>query len=98
MIFVISTMKVKSGFDSIICAAAAACRVETLKESSCLGYDLHQSLSDPETYVFVERWQTREGLDAHLATPHLLAWRAAAGEFVLSRRIEIIHPDKTEIL
>ncbi|MCU0818454.1 MAG: antibiotic biosynthesis monooxygenase [Beijerinckiaceae bacterium] len=98
MIFVIATMRIKPGTADAVRAAAAHCLVETRKEPGCLSYDLHQSISDPNCVVFVERWETREHLAAHFETPHLKAWRAAAAEFVLERRVEIIHPDRVEIL
>ncbi len=98
MIFVISTNRVKPGSADAVRAAAAPCRIETLKEEGCLSYDLHQSISDPDCFVFVERWETREHLTAHMQTPHLKAWRAAAADFVVERRVEIIHPDRVEIL
>jgi quinol monooxygenase YgiN len=97
MIFVISTNRMKSGHAAAIRNAAAVCRIETLKELGCLSYDLHQSLSDPDIFVFVERWETREALDAHMSTPHLMAWRAAASDWVIERKVEIIHPDRIEV-
>jgi quinol monooxygenase YgiN len=98
MIFVISTNRVKPGSADAVRTAAAPCRIETLKEEGCLSYDLNQSTSDPDLFVFVERWETRDHLAAHLETAHLKAWRAAAAEFVISRNVEIIHPDRVEIL
>jgi quinol monooxygenase YgiN len=98
MIFVISTNRVKPGTADLVRAAAASCRLETLKEEGCLSYDLQQSTSDPHCFVFVERWETREHLAAHFQTSHLKAWRAAAADFVIERRVEIIHPDRVEIL
>jgi quinol monooxygenase YgiN len=98
VIFVISTNTIKPGSETAVRAAATACRRETLKEAGCLSYDLHQSISDSSVFVFVERWQSREALTAHLDTAHLKAWRAVAVELVLKRTVEIIHPDRVELL
>jgi quinol monooxygenase YgiN len=98
MIYVVATMKIKPSSADAVRSAAAICVAETVKEPGCLSYDLNQSTSDPETFVFVERWETREHLAAHFNTPHLKDWRAAAAEFVISRKVEIIHARNVEVL
>jgi quinol monooxygenase YgiN len=98
MIFVTSTNTIRPGSETAVRAAATACRLETLKETGCLSYDLHHSISDPNVFVFVERWESREALTAHLSTAHLKAWRALAADFVVNRKVEIIHPDRVELL
>ena len=50
-------------------------------EAGCLQYDLHAVADDPDRFVVLERWASREALDAHLATPHLAAYAARVGEF-----------------
>ncbi len=39
-------------------------------EAGNLQYDLHESLEIPGTFVFFERWLSREVLTEHEATPH----------------------------
>ena len=96
MIYVVATLTIKPGSLDAIVPAARACIAETVKEKGCISYDLHASLTEPETLVFVERWETREDLTAHSKRPHLAAWREASTPHLLSRRIEIIHPQKVE--
>ena len=72
-------------------AAAREQIVETRKEPGCIAYDLHGSVSDPDTFVFVERWESHDHLAAHRLTPHLKAWRALSGPFKASpTAIEVI--------
>jgi quinol monooxygenase YgiN len=97
-VYLISTNRLKPGTENRVREAAALCRAETLKEPGCLSYDLNQSTSDPLVFTFVERWKTREDITTHMATPHLLAWRAVAVDCVETRQIEIIHPDRVEAL
>ncbi|HEV2574965.1 putative quinol monooxygenase [Methylocella sp. CPCC 101449] len=92
MIYVISTAHLKPGTQAQAVAAAKPCLAETLKEDGCLSYDLHVSVSDPDKVVFVERWESRDHLAAHTRTPHFLAWRAAAADFVANRTVEVIDP------
>ena len=98
MIFVIAHLKVKPGTRDKCMAAAKPCIVETLKEKGCQSYELFASATDPEGLVFVERWNERGDLDGHMRAPHMKAWRAAGAEFIVSRKIEIIHPERVETL
>ncbi len=43
----------------------------TRAEKGCIQYDLLQNQSDDTEFTFVEIWQTRADLDAHLASTHL---------------------------
>ena len=45
----------------------------TRQEVGCLNYDLHQSNEDPTKFLFHENWESREDLDRHLQSPHILA-------------------------
>lgn len=42
-------------------------------ESGCLQYDLHHVEDDPDKFVLIERWESREALAAHDVTPHMIA-------------------------
>lgn len=96
MIYVIATLTTKPGSIDALRGPAAACLAETRREEGCISYDLFQSIEDPEKLVFVEKWVSREALSAHARTPHLAAWREASGPHLLSREIEIVHPDRVE--
>jgi quinol monooxygenase YgiN len=98
MIILIATLQIKPGSQAAIRAAVAPCITATQAEAGCLAYDLYESVTTPETMVFVEKWESRAALAAHFETPHLQAWREAGGPFILSRTIEIIHPDRVETL
>lgn len=43
----------------------------THTESGCILYALHQGADDPTRFVFIERWGSREELDAHLKSDHV---------------------------
>jgi len=96
MIFVIATLTLRPGAAEALAPAIAAVIAVTRSEAGCLSYDLFRSLSDPDTYVFVERWRSRADLSAHGKQPHLAAWREAYAPWLVSRVIEIIHPDRIE--
>ncbi|HET9784989.1 MAG TPA: putative quinol monooxygenase, partial [Terriglobales bacterium] len=49
----------------------------TRREKGCVQYDLHQDNSVPARFLFYENWQSREIWQAHMTSPHLLAFRQA---------------------
>ena len=50
-------------------------------EEGCLRYDLHAVVDDPDRFVVVEQWASREALDAHLASAHIAAYAERVGAF-----------------
>ena len=98
MIFVISTVHLKPGALEACLAAARPCIAGTVKEDGCISYDVHTSVTDPDKIVFVERWESRAHLDAHMTTPHFLVWREQGPQFIASRRVEIITPQDVKVL
>jgi len=51
----------------------------TRKEDGCISYDLYQDISNPGKFTFIEHWKSKEHLDVHMKTPHLVAAGAAFG-------------------
>jgi quinol monooxygenase YgiN len=49
-------------------------------EEGCILYALHRGTDDPARFAFIERWESRERLDAHLTTPHVAAVLERADE------------------
>ncbi|WP_354644382.1 putative quinol monooxygenase [Kitasatospora camelliae] len=50
-------------------------------EQGCLQYDLHRVVDDPDRFVLVELWASRDALAAHEATAHMVAADAASPAF-----------------
>ncbi|MEP3429516.1 MAG: putative quinol monooxygenase [Roseibium sp.] len=98
MVYLIAKLKTQPGSTEAIRKAVAPCLEATRKEPGCISYELFQNIEDPDSLVFVEKWETREHLAAHFETPHLIAWRDEGGKYFLDRTIEIIHPDHVEAL
>lgn len=44
-------------------------------EPGCIDYAYSVDLLDPGLVRVTERWESREALKAHFATPHMAAWR-----------------------
>jgi len=54
----------------------------TRKESGCIAYELYQDSTNPGIFTFVEEWESKEHLDVHLKSPHLIAAGEAFGKLV----------------
>ena len=98
MIFLIATLRIRPDSFASVMEAVKPCLAATRLEAGCLSYDLTVNVADPEELVFIERWESQAALDAHFETPHLKAWRTAGGPYMLSRKIEIIHPERVDML
>jgi quinol monooxygenase YgiN len=61
----------------------------THDEAGCILYALHRGSDDPSRLAFVERWASREELDAHLQSPHVAA---------LLERVEELFGDSADIV
>jgi quinol monooxygenase YgiN len=49
-------------------------------EDGCILYSLHRGVDNPAKLAFIERWASREALEAHLGSTHIAAALARATE------------------
>ena len=75
MIYVVATTQVKPESRDAFIKGAKECIAATRKEKGCISYESHTSINDPNLFVVVERWETREDLNAHGRAPHMKVWR-----------------------
>lgn len=97
MIYLVATLKIKPGSLPDFIDAAKLCIQETRKEPGCISYDMHQSMTDENTLVFVERWENQAAVDAHFVAPHFKVWRDKGSPYFLDRKIEIIEVDADSV-
>jgi len=62
----------------------------TRKESGCISYDLYQDITNQGKFTFLENWQSKEHLDVHLKTPHLVAAGVAFGRLATKEVIVLM--------
>jgi len=99
MIYVVATTPMKPENKDDFIKGHKACIAETRKEKGCVSYEGHVSVNDPNQYVVVERWETREDLNAHGRAPHMKVWREYSAPLKVSPTvIEIISDGKVEKL
>lgn len=74
---VVAVFKVQPQFRERYTAALIEMAEQThANDEGCLLYSLQQSTTDPNTFVFIEKWTSEAALDAHGAQPHLTQGRA----------------------
>ena len=89
---IVAIIRAKDG-----CREAVAAQLHTLlapsrRDPGCLNYDLHISLETPGLFLFYENWATRADWEAHMATPHLVAWKAQAADLVADTQLLQMEP------
>ncbi|MHA6765497.1 putative quinol monooxygenase [Streptacidiphilus sp. PAMC 29251] len=62
-------------------AAFAALAPVVRAEPGCLRYDLHAVDREPDRFVLFEEWASKQALDAHDASAHMVAADAANKAF-----------------
>ena len=71
-IVMVNALKVKPEYVSAYKEALEICREGSLKEETCIDYELFQSCIDSTEFVLFERWENKPGHIAHLQTAHYI--------------------------
>ena len=79
-VVVVGSFKAEPGKEAEALEAFKALVEPTHAETGCILYALHQGADDPSRLTFVERWASREELDAHLESPHVAGFLERAQE------------------
>ena len=98
MIHVVVTFRIRPGALEPFVEAAYILIDAARQEPGCLYYDLHASLTDPDRMLCYEQWTDRAAFDRHFTAPHRATFAGATRDFVLSSKVEIIHPERVETL
>ncbi len=101
MIHVIAIITAKPGQRAHILEAFRANMPAVRAEAGCIEYgpaiDAEgmgriQTPFGPDTFVVIEKWESREALAAHAAAPHMAAYAAKTKEWIASRVIHVLEP------
>lgn len=69
---VVATVIVKPEFLSEVTEALHEVIEPSRQEIGCLQYELHRDIEHPETFVFYERWASKEALSQHDDSEHFV--------------------------
>jgi quinol monooxygenase YgiN len=90
---VVALIAAKPGSEDVVRGALEQLVAPTRDEAGCRSYDLYESATTAGTYVTVEAWGEQSDLDAHMASPHIAATFAAAGDHLASApAIHVLKP------
>lgn len=70
-VVVVGSFTAEPGKEDEAVEALQALVEPTHQEDGCILYALHRGVDDPRRLAFVERWASREELDAHLSSLHV---------------------------
>ena len=65
-------------------AASLINAIASRQEPGCTSFEVFRSADDPSVFLLEEGYVDEAALDAHRATEHFAAWRAATGDQVIS--------------
>jgi quinol monooxygenase YgiN len=82
LLTVVAEMVAKPGMEDELRGRLLSLIEPTRTEDGCVQYDLHQDTGQAGRFVFYENWRSREALERHLQSPHLLAFGSAAEELL----------------
>ena len=97
MIYVIAILNVAAGKADLVKQAALPLIKATQAEDGCIDYELHADISNENRLVFVERWESREALEAHFGTPHIAAFSGSVKPYIDNQEIQIVDARHVEI-
>jgi quinol monooxygenase YgiN len=70
-VVVVGSFHAQPGKEAEAVEAFKALVEPTHRKEGCILYALHQGIDDPRRLAFIERWASRELLNAHLASAHV---------------------------
>jgi quinol monooxygenase YgiN len=73
VITVVATFQARPGKEAALKETLTGLLAPTRKEAGCINYDLHVSPENSGQFLFHENWTSKELLDAHLKSPHIVA-------------------------
>jgi quinol monooxygenase YgiN len=77
---VVAVITAKAGSESVVESALKELAVASKQDKGCLGYDLFVSAAAAGTFITVEKWESQEDIDAHMAGPHIAKVITVAGD------------------
>ena len=101
MIHVIAIITAQPGQRAAVLEAFAANRAAVLAEPGCIEYGAaidaeglppSKGSFGPDSFAVIEKWESLAALQAHAASPHMLAYGAKTKPLVASRVIHVLQP------
>lgn len=85
---VVATIKAKAGRGAELRSAFLDLERHSRTETGCMKYDLHQSIEDPDTFLFYEIWTGEDALALHASSAFMNASRTITRELIASTLLQ----------
>lgn len=82
---IIATVIAVSGKEDLLLSEQLKLVAATLTEEGCLRYELHHSIDNPETLIFVETWATEAHWEAHMQGKAIKAFEASGAAVYMEK-------------
>jgi len=79
---VVAVITAKPESERAVEAALKALADASRGDRGCISYELFASASAPATFVTIEKWESQEDIDAHMASPHMADAVTALGDYL----------------
>jgi quinol monooxygenase YgiN len=56
----------------------------TIVEKGCISYILHQDIENSDIFFFIEKWESKQDLDAHLSNTHMVNFAKEIQSLIIS--------------
>lgn len=83
---IIVKVEVKSEHIQNFIDATVKSQSATMKEPTCLSYEILRDEKEPHKFTLVETYKNDEAIEFHKTTPHFLEWRSTVQEMMLVPR------------
>jgi quinol monooxygenase YgiN len=90
-LIVVATLKAKAGKGAELCKAFLELERHSRTEEGCIKYDLHQSIEDPDGFLFYEVWTGEEALALHANSDFMNASRKITRELIETAVLQKFH-------
>jgi quinol monooxygenase YgiN len=91
-VVVVGAFTAKPGQEQAAAEAMQQLIGPTHEEDGCILYSLHRGVDDPARLSFIERWSSREALNAHLGSDHVQAALARIPDLFDANDITVFEP------
>ena len=69
----VASLRARAGAEQEAAEVLLEVAAQTHAEQGCIRYAVHRGADDPARLVLIERWESREALDAHFTQPYVAA-------------------------
>ncbi|MDR0852408.1 MAG: antibiotic biosynthesis monooxygenase [Clostridiales Family XIII bacterium] len=81
MLKIVAKNRLKEGSKDAVLALLDEMIARTREEVGCIKYELYERVGEPNLLVFIEEWESKESLDAHMNSEHFKRLIPQVGEY-----------------